>query len=53
MTKNVSSVLGEGQAVVKELTGIDINQLLTGLAQKQGAGSDRSVADDRSVANGH
>ncbi|MDO8143548.1 MULTISPECIES: flotillin family protein [Isoptericola] len=53
VTKNVSSVLGEGQAVVKELTGIDINQLLTGLAQKQGAGSDRSVADDRSVANGH
>ncbi|WP_277207371.1 flotillin family protein [Isoptericola croceus] len=37
ITKNVSSVLGEGQAVVKELTGVDINQLIAGLANKDGA----------------
>lgn len=34
ITKNVSSVLGEGQAVVKELTGVDINQLIAGIADK-------------------
>ncbi|MCK0117585.1 flotillin [Isoptericola sp. CG 20/1183] len=37
ITKNVSSVLGEGQAVVKELTGVDINQLIAGIASKNGA----------------
>lgn len=36
VTKNVSSVLGEGQAVVKELTGVDINQLIAGIANKDG-----------------
>ncbi|NOW00750.1 flotillin [Isoptericola chiayiensis] len=39
ITKNVSDVLGEGQAVVKELTGIDINQLLAGLTDRQEAGT--------------
>ncbi|WP_265521650.1 flotillin family protein [Oerskovia flava] len=32
ITKNVASVLGEGQEVVKQLTGVDINQLIAGLA---------------------
>ncbi|WP_407319500.1 SPFH domain-containing protein [Isoptericola halotolerans] len=36
ITKNVSSVLGEGQAVVKELTGVDINQLIAGIANRDG-----------------
>ncbi|ANC31736.1 flotillin family protein [Isoptericola dokdonensis] len=35
LTKNVSNVLGEGQAVIKELTGVDINQLISGLAAKE------------------
>ncbi|MEG3616344.1 flotillin family protein [Isoptericola haloaureus] len=39
VTKNVSSVLGEGQAVVKELTGIDLHQLLSGLADQQERGT--------------
>ncbi|MHA7133891.1 flotillin family protein [Oerskovia turbata] len=32
VTKNVASVLGEGQQVIKQLTGVDINQLISGLA---------------------
>ncbi|MBD8080311.1 flotillin family protein [Cellulosimicrobium arenosum] len=32
VTKNVASVLGEGQGVIKQLTGVDINQLIAGLA---------------------
>ena len=32
VTKNVASVLGEGQQVIKQLTGVDINQLIAGLA---------------------
>ncbi|PFG41673.1 flotillin [Isoptericola jiangsuensis] len=35
VTKNVAGVLGEGQAVIKELTGVDINQLIAGLAAKE------------------
>ncbi|MFE7505608.1 flotillin family protein [Promicromonospora sp. NPDC057488] len=32
ITKNVASVLGEGQGVIKQLTGVDINSLISGLA---------------------
>ncbi|GII99960.1 flotillin [Sediminihabitans luteus] len=32
ITKNVAAVLGEGQEVVKQLTGVDINQLIANLA---------------------
>jgi len=32
ITRNVAAVLGEGQGVVKQLTGVDINQLIAGLA---------------------
>ena len=32
ITKNVASVLGEGQGVIKQLTGVDINQLISNLA---------------------
>lgn len=34
VTKNVTSVLGEGQGVIKQLTGVDINQLISTLAAK-------------------
>ncbi|MGO1340394.1 MAG: flotillin domain-containing protein, partial [Cellulosimicrobium funkei] len=39
LTKNVASVLGEGQGVIKQLTGVDINQLIANLAGTQLAGS--------------
>ena len=32
ITKNVASVLGEGQGVIKQLTGVDIHQLISNLA---------------------
>ncbi|PFG34582.1 SPFH domain-containing protein [Sanguibacter antarcticus] len=32
ITKNVASVLGEGQGVIKQLTGIDLNELIANLA---------------------
>jgi len=32
VTKNVASVIGEGQGVIKQLTGVDINQLISNLA---------------------
>jgi flotillin len=32
LTRNVAAVLGEGQGVVKQLTGVDINQLIAGIA---------------------
>jgi flotillin len=32
VTKNVASVLGEGQGVIKQLTGVDIHQLISNLA---------------------
>lgn len=35
VTKSVASVLGEGQGVVKQLTGVDINQLIAGIASGQ------------------
>ncbi len=35
VTKTVASVLGEGQGVVKQLTGVDINQLIAGIAAGQ------------------
>jgi flotillin len=35
VTKNVAGVLGEGQAIIKELTGVDINQLISGMAAKE------------------
>ncbi|GAA1978473.1 flotillin family protein [Isoptericola halotolerans] len=49
ITKNVSSVLGEGQAVVKELTGVDINQLIAGIANKDGGAQSVATA---SATNG-
>ncbi|MFD6176294.1 MULTISPECIES: flotillin family protein [unclassified Isoptericola] len=35
VTKTVASVLGEGQGVVKQLTGVDIQQLIAGIAGGQ------------------
>ena len=35
VTKTVASVLGEGQGVVKQLTGVDIHQLIAGIAGGQ------------------
>ncbi|MEL7977585.1 SPFH domain-containing protein [Isoptericola sp. F-RaC21] len=35
LTKSVASVLGEGQGVVKQLTGVDIHQLIAGIAGGQ------------------
>lgn len=32
LTKNVASVLGEGQQVIKQLTGLDLTQLIGGIA---------------------
>ena len=31
ITKNVTSVLSEGQGVIKQLTGVDLNQILANL----------------------
>ncbi|GAB4087166.1 flotillin family protein [Myceligenerans cantabricum] len=39
ITKNVASVLGEGQGVIKQLTGLDISQLIGGLGSGGHAGS--------------
>ncbi|RPF19575.1 flotillin family protein [Myceligenerans xiligouense] len=33
LTKNVASVLGEGQGVIKQLTGVDISELISGVAR--------------------
>ncbi|NMR20215.1 flotillin family protein [Cellulomonas fimi] len=32
LTKNVASVLGEGQEIIKKLTGLDLSQLMSGVA---------------------
>ena len=37
ITKNVASVLSEGQEVIKQLTGVDLNQLISNLAGGVGA----------------
>jgi flotillin len=39
ITKNVASVLGEGQEVIKQLTGVDINALISNLAGGSSTGS--------------
>ncbi|MNW62123.1 hypothetical protein D3C74_402340 [compost metagenome] len=49
VTKNVASVLGEGQQVIKQLTGVDINQLIAGLAG--GHLSGQSVSNGSSSAS--
>ncbi|MCA5891889.1 flotillin family protein [Isoptericola sp. NEAU-Y5] len=43
ITKNVASVLSEGQGVIKQLTGVDINQLIAGIAGSQLPGKDAGV----------
>ncbi|WP_418275226.1 flotillin family protein [Isoptericola jiangsuensis] len=52
ITKNVSSVLGEGQAVIKELTGMDINQLISGLAAKEVPAAVPTSTSNGSASNG-
>lgn len=39
ITKSVAAVLGEGQGVVKQLTGVDINQLISSIAGGPKAGN--------------
>ncbi|MEP7762496.1 SPFH domain-containing protein [Sanguibacter sp. 25GB23B1] len=39
ITKNVASVLSEGQGVIKQLTGVDLNQLISNLAGGAAASS--------------
>lgn len=39
LTKNVASVLGEGQEIVKQLTGLDLSQLVAGWAGGTTAGT--------------
>ncbi|MBE1877014.1 flotillin family protein [Myceligenerans pegani] len=52
LTKNVASVLGEGQGVIKQLTGVDINELISGVAGKgiTRPATDSSPATDGSAA---
>ncbi|GAA3220925.1 flotillin family protein [Oerskovia jenensis] len=55
ITKNVASVLGEGQQVIKQLTGVDINQLIAGLAgghlSGQSASNGSSAASSAASSN--
>ena len=51
VTKSVASVLGEGQGVVKQLTGVDIHQLIAGIAGTQLTTPDGDAAPAAS-ANG-
>ncbi|MDT0166941.1 SPFH domain-containing protein [Actinotalea sp. AC32] len=44
LTKNVASVLGEGQQVIKQLTGLDLTQLIGGIAGTVAPGSTGSTA---------
>ncbi|MBO0609521.1 flotillin family protein [Myceligenerans salitolerans] len=51
LTKNVASVLGEGQGVIKQLTGVDLNDLISGVAGTtigRGPSSDGSSTSDPS-----
>ena len=50
LTKNVAAVLGEGQGVIKQLTGVDINRLISGLAGPIN-GNGAGTADGGSVAD--
>jgi flotillin len=50
LTKNVANVLGEGQGVIKQLTGVDINELISGVAGASGlARSNGTDATDASA----
>ncbi|MBL0886080.1 flotillin family protein [Myceligenerans sp. I2] len=49
ITRSVASVLGEGQGVIKQLTGVDIKELMNGVA---GAGLGGATAGSSDVGNG-
>ena len=51
ITKNVASVLGEGQGVIKQLTGVDINQLIANLAGTQLTGASDSSSSTNGAAH--
>ena len=46
LTKSVAAVLGEGQGVVKQLTGVDIHQLIAGIAAGRVPATDAAVVQD-------
>lgn len=50
LTKNVASVLGEGQEVVRQLTGLDLSQLISNVAGGRPTGATDGAAEARTQA---